>query len=76
MSDKRSSPLGTTSKRRYVWVWADLRVFGECSISLHVAELQVGLRLVVLVSSVVLRMLLSESSFLKLCWILCPQGKQ
>ena len=49
---------------------------GELSSSLQFVELPVGLRLVILVSSVVLRILLSESSFLKSVFILRQHEKQ
>lgn len=53
-----------------------LEDFGELSSSLQMPELAVGLRLVILDSSVVLRRLLSESSFLKSVFIFTQQGRQ
>lgn len=69
----------TTSWNRVAWldvhsVW--MEDLGELSSSLQMPELAVGLRLFIFVSSVDLRRLLSESSFLKSVFVLPQEEKQ
>lgn len=68
------TPVNSVAWLRVYSAW--MEDLGELSSSLQLPELPVGLRLVILVSSVVLRRLLSESSFLNSVFILWHQEKQ